>query len=55
VTFVVLNRFCHTIIAKQKDPDADTLVMEKQINQMVYELYGLTPEEIGIVESSKNR
>jgi hypothetical protein len=26
---------------------------EKQIDQMVYELYGLTPDEIAIVEGKK--
>ncbi|HLG30544.1 MAG TPA: hypothetical protein VI387_10070, partial [Candidatus Brocadiales bacterium] len=30
--------------------DADTSALERQIDQMVYELYGLTPEEIAIVE-----
>ena len=34
---------------KQKDPDADTSVLERQIDQMVYKLYGLTEEEIKIV------
>jgi len=29
---------------------ADTSVLEKQIDEMVYALYGLTPEEIAIVE-----
>jgi len=35
---------------KQKDPDADTSALEKQIDQMVYKLYNLTPEEVAIVE-----
>lgn len=34
----------------QKSPAADTSVLEKQIDEMVYELYGLTKEEIKIVE-----
>ena len=38
------------LTAKQKDPNADTLTLEKQIDQMVYKLYGLTEEEIAIVE-----
>lgn len=29
---------------------ADTSALEKQIDEMVYALYGLTPEEIAIVE-----
>ena len=32
---------------------ADTSAMERQIDQMVYELYGLTPEEITIVEGKR--
>ena len=36
--------------AKKKDPDADTSALERQIDQMVYILYGLTEEEIKIVE-----
>ncbi len=39
---------------KQKAPDADTSVLEKQIDQMVYKLYDLTPEEIAIVEGMSN-
>jgi len=38
------------LAAKQKDPDADTSALEKQIDQMVYTLYDLTSEEIAIVE-----
>ncbi len=30
--------------------NADTSALEKQIDEMVYALYGLTPEEIAIVE-----
>ncbi|MDO8722887.1 MAG: TaqI-like C-terminal specificity domain-containing protein, partial [Syntrophales bacterium] len=33
--------------------NADTSVIEKQIDKMVYTLYGLTPEEIEIVEGRK--
>jgi hypothetical protein len=29
---------------------ADTSVPEKKIDQLVYKLYGLTDEEIGIIE-----
>jgi hypothetical protein len=31
-------------------PIADIFALEKQIDEMVYALYGLTPEEIAIVE-----
>jgi adenine-specific DNA-methyltransferase len=35
---------------KQKDPYADTSELENKIDRMVYDLYGLTDEEIEIVE-----
>jgi len=35
--------------------NTDTSALEKQIDEMVYALYGLTSEEIAIVEGSKNR
>ncbi|MBI5057886.1 MAG: hypothetical protein HZB61_14835 [Nitrospirae bacterium] len=33
--------------------NADTSALEKQIDEMVYALYALTPEEIAIVEGKK--
>jgi hypothetical protein len=36
--------------AKSKKPDADTSVLETKIDQLVYNLYGLTADEIKIVE-----
>jgi hypothetical protein len=36
--------------AKAKDPHADTSALEAEIDQMVYTLYGLTPDESAIVE-----
>ena len=38
------------LAAKKQDSSADTTEWEKQIDQKVYELYRLTPEEIAIVE-----
>lgn len=35
---------------KQNIPDADTSTIEREIDQKVYELYGLSPEEIEVVE-----
>lgn len=35
---------------KQKDPNAGTTALERQIDKMVYELYDLTPKEIEVVE-----
>ena len=36
--------------AKKSDSSTDTTEWEKQIDQIVYELYGLTEDEIAIVE-----
>ena len=38
------------LATKKADSSTDTKEWEKQIDQKVYELYGLTPEEIAIVE-----
>ncbi len=38
--------------AKEGDPEADTSELEAEIDQLVYELYGLSEEEIKIVEES---
>jgi hypothetical protein len=38
------------ITNKKYDPDADTSALESEIDRLVYELYGLTEEEIRIVE-----
>lgn len=44
-----VNRILNT---KKQNLAADTSVLEKEIDQLVYELYGLTQEEIEIVENS---
>ena len=38
--------------AKAANPAADTSALEREIDQIVYELYGLTEEEIAIVEAA---
>jgi hypothetical protein len=38
--------------AKQRDGEADTSTFEREIDKLVYALYGLTPEEIQLVEGS---
>jgi hypothetical protein len=35
---------------KKKTPDTDVSALESEIDQLVYKLYGLTEEEIQIVE-----
>ena len=38
------------LTVKKSNPNADTTILEQQIDQLVYELYGLTEAEIKIVE-----
>ena len=38
--------------AKRTNPSADTIALERDIDERVYRLYALTPEEIKIVEES---
>ena len=38
------------LAAKKADPAADTLALEVEIDQLVYQLYGLTEDEIAFVE-----
>ena len=40
----------HILSAKTKDPGADTTSDERRIDELVYKLYALTPEEIAVVE-----
>ena len=43
------------LTTKKKDPSDDTSTLEKQIDEMVYALYNLTPEEIAIVEGNNEK
>lgn len=40
------------LAAKARDAAADVSGLEREIDQLVYALYGLTPAEIQIVESA---
>ena len=40
------------LAAKARDATADVSALEREIDALVYALYGLTPEEIKIVEAS---
>ncbi len=42
------------ISAKKKDPSANTSKLEEEIDNLVYDLYGLTPEEIAIVKGGSS-
>ncbi len=39
-------------LAKQANPAADTNALERESDQHIYALYGLTPEEIALVEGT---
>jgi hypothetical protein len=43
------------LAVKRKNPVADTSGLEREIDQLVYALYGLTPEEIEIVEGASTK
>jgi len=40
------------LLIKKNDPNNNTTALESEIDQLVYQLYDLTPEEIDIVEKS---
>ena len=40
----------HILAAKKEDISADTSTLDHKIDQLVYSLYGLTAEEIKIIE-----
>jgi hypothetical protein len=42
------------LAAKNDNPSVDTSVIESEIDQIVYRLYGLTTEEIAIIEGTSN-
>jgi len=41
------------LAAKQSDAEADTSALEREIDPLVYALYELTPDEIKIVENTR--
>ncbi|MFQ5652248.1 MAG: Eco57I restriction-modification methylase domain-containing protein, partial [bacterium] len=43
------------LTVKSDNPGADVTGLEREIDQLVYQLYGLTAEEIAIVEGQSNR
>ncbi|MBR6179077.1 MAG: Eco57I restriction-modification methylase domain-containing protein [Bacteroidales bacterium] len=46
----IINLVDRILAAKRANPQADTSELETKINNLVYELYGLTDEEIKVVE-----
>ncbi len=47
---VITSLVDQILTAKKSDPKADTTALETEIDQLVYQLYELTPEEIQIIE-----
>jgi adenine-specific DNA-methyltransferase len=47
-----INKVNEILSLKSQDPQADTLVLEQEIDAIVYALYGLTEEEIKVVAGS---
>jgi hypothetical protein len=45
----------HIVSARQRDAGADVSALEREIDELVYALYGLTPEEIALVEGAAER
>ena len=43
------------LAAKQRDLEADTSALEGEVDELVYALYGLTPEEMKIIEAAGTR
>ena len=41
-----------TLSAKKENPAADTSALEAEIDKLVYQLYGLTDDEISIIEKT---
>ena len=40
------------LLEKKQNPSIDTIGLESKIDQLVYQLYDLTEEEIALIESS---
>ena len=50
----IANIVAKILAAKRTNPQADTSKLEAEIDQLVYQLYGLTEEEITIIEGNKD-
>ncbi len=51
----VVTRVGGILATKKANPNADTSTQEAHIDQLVYQLYDLTPQEIEIVEQARQR
>ena len=50
---IIINNVKTILKAKSANPSADTTALESEIDRLVYQLYGLTDEEIRIVEGKE--
>ena len=48
----ISDKVTQILTLKQRDPQADTGDLEAEIDRMVYQLYGLTEEEVKVVEET---
>lgn len=48
----IINLVNQILAAKKENPQADTAILESEIDQLVYGLYGLSENEIKIIESN---
>jgi hypothetical protein len=46
-----ISIFDQILSLKKLDPTADTTALEKEIDRLVYDLYGLTEEVVAIIEN----
>ena len=49
---LIADKVDRILSAKKENPQADTSALEAEIDQLVYQLYGLTDEEIEIIEKA---
>ena len=50
----IISKVDLILTAKKADPEADTSALEHEIDLLVYDIYGLTDDEIAIVEGATN-
>jgi hypothetical protein len=48
----ITEKVKEVISLKKEDPSADTSALEAEIDRLVYDLYGLTEEEVRVVEGA---
>ena len=52
---IITSKVEQVLAIKEDAPDADTSALEREIDKLVYRLYGLTDDEIAIVEKASAR